>query len=77
MRADVTNAGDVEAMVHAAHDRFSGLDILVNNAGIGHVPQPSRDLAEDDFDRILAVNVKAIYLAAKQVVPRFKAQKRA
>ncbi|HEX2543167.1 MAG TPA: SDR family oxidoreductase [Caldimonas sp.] len=76
VRADVTNAADVEAMVHAAGDRFGRLDILVNNAGMGHVPQPLENLAEDDFDRILAVNVKAIYLAAKQVVPRFKAQKK-
>ncbi len=75
-RADVTSAGDVEAMVHTAFDRFGGLDILVNNAGMGHVPQPLESLGEDDFDRILAVNVKAIYLAAKEVVPRFKAQKR-
>ena len=40
VRADVTKAGDVEAMVHTALDRFGGLDILVNNAGMGHVPQP-------------------------------------
>ena len=76
VRADVTVAADVEAMVEAAQARFGGLDILVNNAGMGHVPQPLEDLSEDDFDRILAVNVKAIYLAAKVVVPRFKAQKR-
>ena len=76
VRADVTVAADVTAMVEAAHARFGGLDILVNNAGMGHVPQPLEDLAEDDFDRILAVNVKAIYLAAKVVVPRFKAQRR-
>ena len=76
VRADVTVAADVKAMVEAAHDRFGRLDILVNNAGMGHVPQPLEGLAEDDFDRILAVNVKAIYLAAKEVVPRFKAQKR-
>lgn len=76
VRADVTKASDVEAMVHAALDRFGGLDVLVNNAGMGHVPQPLENLAEDDFDRILAVNVKAIYLAARQVVPRFKAQKK-
>jgi 3-oxoacyl-[acyl-carrier protein] reductase len=74
--ADVTKAGDVEAMVHTAADRFGGLDILVNNAGMGHLPQPLEALPEDDFDRILALNVKAIYLAAKLVVPRFKAQKR-
>jgi 3-oxoacyl-[acyl-carrier protein] reductase len=76
VRADVTRAADVEAMVRTAIDRFDGLDILVNNAGMGHLPQPLESLDEADFDRILAVNVKAIYLAAKEVVPRFKAQKR-
>ncbi|MGZ5205571.1 MAG: SDR family oxidoreductase [Caldimonas sp.] len=76
LRADVTKAGDVKAMVEAAHERFGGLDILVNNAGMGHLPQPLETLDEDAFDRILALNVKAIYLAAKEVVPRFKAQKK-
>jgi 3-oxoacyl-[acyl-carrier protein] reductase len=76
VRADVTKTADVEAMVRSAIDRFGGLDILVNNAGMGHLPQPLESLDEADFDRILAVNVKAIYLAAKEVVPRFKAQKR-
>jgi len=76
VRADVTKAADVEAMVRVAIERFDGLDILVNNAGMGHLPQPLESLDEADFDRILAVNVKAIYLAAKEVVPRFKAQKR-
>ena len=76
VRADVTRADDVEAMVRTAIERFDGLDVLVNNAGMGHVPQPLESLDEADFDRILAVNVKAIYLAAKEVVPRFKAQKR-
>ncbi|MEO8925376.1 MAG: glucose 1-dehydrogenase [Caldimonas sp.] len=75
-RADVTVASDVKAMVAAAHERFGGLDILVNNAGMGHLPQPLEDLGEDEFDRILAVNVKAIYRTALEVVPRFKAQKR-
>ena len=76
VRADVTKAADVEAMVRTAIERFDGLDVLVNNAGMGHLPQPLEGLPEDDFDRILAVNVKAIYLAAKEVVPRFKAQKK-
>jgi 3-oxoacyl-[acyl-carrier protein] reductase len=76
VRADVTLRVDVQAMVARAVERFGGLDVLVNNAGMGHLPQPLEELAEDDFDRILAVNVKAIYLAAKEVVPRFKAQKK-
>jgi 3-oxoacyl-[acyl-carrier protein] reductase len=76
VRADVTKADDVKAMIAAAVERFGGVDILVNNAGMGHVPQPLEALGEDDFDRILAVNVKAIYLAAREIVPRFKAQKK-
>ena len=76
VRADVAKAADVTAMFNAAQALFGGLDILVNNAGVSHVPQPVEDVSEDDFDRIVAVNMKAIYLAAKEVVPRFKAQKR-
>ena len=76
LRTDVTVAADVKRMVDTAFERFGGLDILVNNAGIGHVPQPLEGLPEDEFDRVLAVNVKSIYLAAREVVPRFKAQKK-
>jgi 3-oxoacyl-[acyl-carrier protein] reductase len=63
-------------MVETAVERFGTLDILVNNAGIGHLPQPLDDLAEAEFDRIVAVNMKAIYLAAREAVPRMKAQRR-
>ena len=71
---DVARAADVHAMVQAAREHFGGLDLLVNNAGVAHRPQPMEGVEEDDFDRILAVNVKAIYLAARAVVPLFKAQ---
>jgi 3-oxoacyl-[acyl-carrier protein] reductase len=76
LRIDVANAADVTTMFDAAQDHFGGLDILVNNAGVSHLPQPMEEVGEDDFDRILAINVKAIYLAAKVAVPRFKQQKR-
>ena len=76
LRVDVANAADVKTMVDAAHELFGGLDILVNNAGVSHLPQPLENVGEDDFDRILAINVKAIYLAAKEVVPRFKVRKK-
>ena len=76
LRTDVTRAADVAAMIDAAFTRHGTLDILVNNAGIGHLPQPLEGLPEDEFDRILAVNVKAIYLAAKEAVPRFKQQRK-
>jgi 3-oxoacyl-[acyl-carrier protein] reductase len=74
VRVDVANAADVTTMLDAAQVHFGGLHILVNNAGVSHTPQPLEDVTEEDFDRILAINVKAIYLAAKAIVPRFKAQ---
>jgi 3-oxoacyl-[acyl-carrier protein] reductase len=76
LRVDVASAADVKTMIDAAHELFGGLDILVNNAGVSHLPQPLEGVSEDDFDRIVAVNMKAIYLAAAEVVPRFKAQQK-
>ena len=73
LRVDVSVAADVHAMVLAAEQHFGRLDILVNNAGVTHLPQPLEDVSEADFDRIVAVNMKAIYLAMREAVPRFKA----
>jgi 3-oxoacyl-[acyl-carrier protein] reductase len=74
-RADVSRAEDTRAMLDEAEKRFGGLDILVNNAGVSHLPMATESVTEADFDRIVAVNMKAIYLATKEVVPRFKARK--
>ena len=74
LRADVADAADVRAMLDAAESQFGGLDILVNNAGITHLPQPLEEVSESDFDRIVAVNMKAIFLAMREIVPRFKAK---
>ena len=74
VESDVTRRNDVEAMMAAAESAFGGLHILVNNAGISHRNQPLTEVDEATFDRIFAVNVKAIYLATLAVVPRFRAQ---
>ena len=73
LRVDVANAADVRSMMEAAELHFGRLDILVNNAGVTHLPQPLEDVTEANFDRIVAVNMKAIYLAMREAVPRFKA----
>lgn len=73
LRVDVTNATDVRLMMEAAELHFGRMDILVNNAGVTHLPSPLEEVSEADFDRVVAVNMKAIYLAMKEVVPRFKA----
>jgi 3-oxoacyl-[acyl-carrier protein] reductase len=67
--ADVSKRADVDAMIGEAVKAFGGVDIMVNNAGYTHKRQSLLDVSEADFDRILAVNVKAIYLAALACVP--------
>ena len=47
---------------------------MVNNAGVGHTPQPLDELSDEAFDRIAAVNMRAIYLMSKAFVPAMKAQ---
>jgi 3-oxoacyl-[acyl-carrier protein] reductase len=73
-KADVSSAADTKNMLDAAERFFGPLDILVNNAGIGHKPQPLQALDEHEFDRIVAVNMKSIYLAMREAVPRFAAR---
>jgi 3-oxoacyl-[acyl-carrier protein] reductase len=73
LRVDVSRAADVQAMVEAAEQHFGRIDILINNAGVTHLPTPLEDVSEEDFDRIFQVNMKAIYLAMRTVVPRMKA----
>jgi 3-oxoacyl-[acyl-carrier protein] reductase len=69
---DVANGASVAAMAKAAHDAWGRIDILVNNAGITHLPQPMEDVSEAEFDRVLAVNAKSVYLTAREIVPGMK-----
>lgn len=72
--ADVTARADVAAMVAAATGTYGGLHILVNNAGYSHVNKSMTEVSEDEFDRVFAVNVKALYLAAIAALPVLRAQ---
>ena len=74
--ADVADDASVAAMAKAALDAFGTLDILVNNAGITHLPMPMEDVPEPEFDRVLAVNAKSVYLTARHLVPAMKARGR-
>ena len=74
VHADVADRDDVRAMVRTAVDRYGRLDAMVNNAGVTHVNRPMLEVGEEEFDRIFAVNVKAIYLAAMETVPLMREQ---
>lgn len=69
---DVTRAADVEQMVAFAESSFSGVDILVNNAGITSRVGAIEDVEEDDFDRVVAVNIKGVFLGVKYGVPALR-----
>jgi len=72
---DVSKTDSIIAMVAQANDAWGQVDIMVNNAGVSHVPKPLEDVTEDEFDRVLNVNVRSIYLTAKALVPQMKARK--
>ena len=71
---DVANDNDVKEMIEFAVHKFGSLDILVNNAGIAQRNCPMTEVSEEIFDRIFAVNVKSIFLAACHAVPIMKKQ---
>jgi len=75
VRCDVSRRADVDAAVNATVDAFGAIDILVNNAGMSHVRRPMLEVEEVEFDRLMAVNVKSIFLFAHAVVPRMRKQK--
>ena len=74
-RIDVSKDGDWVALTAQAMADWGRIDILVNNAGISHRPMAMEDVTEEDFDRVLAVNAKSVYLSARHIVPLMKAAK--
>jgi 3-oxoacyl-[acyl-carrier protein] reductase len=67
---DVTDEGEVRAMIGAAVERFGRLDILVNTAGvIGPIETPAQDVSADDFRGVLDVNVVGTFLPCKFAIP--------
>ena len=73
VRADVSRDADVAALAEAATAFGGRIDIVVNNAGVGQLPKPLESVDEAEFDRLLQVNVKSVYLTARHVVPAMKA----
>jgi len=74
LHCDVSKRADVAAAVRDVVAREGRIDAYVNNAGITHRNQTMLDVSEDWFDRIFAVNVKALYLSMLELVPVFRRQ---
>lgn len=74
--ADVTRAADNQAIVERAVADWGRLDIFFANAGVPQWPADIENVEETVFDRIMAVNVKGVWLGAKYALPVMKRQKR-
>ena len=74
IQADVSQADEMEAAVRRTVEAFGRLDCAFNNAGIEGRPAPVAALEEDDFDRVIAVNLKGVWLAMKHEIAAMLAQ---
>ena len=71
MRLDVSSESDWQRAISATVDRFGRLDILVNNAGIA-MPGNLLETAVEDWDRLMDVNTKGVFLGMKTAIPEMR-----
>jgi NAD(P)-dependent dehydrogenase (short-subunit alcohol dehydrogenase family) len=72
--SDVSRKTDVQAMAAATVKQFGSIDILVNNAGIEAHPTLAKDIPEEQWDRVLGVNLKGVFLCCQAVIPQMMKQ---
>ena len=73
LKVDVSDEQDVINMVNTCKERFGSVDILVNNAGI-YPSEPVSQMTADDFERVLSVNLKSVFLTTKYAADIMKNQ---
>jgi NAD(P)-dependent dehydrogenase (short-subunit alcohol dehydrogenase family) len=66
---DVSDAGSVAALADAVRAEHGRLDILVNNAGVGPKPTPIVELSEEEWDRVMNINARGVFLVSRALVP--------
>ncbi|MFN7001596.1 MAG: SDR family NAD(P)-dependent oxidoreductase, partial [Elioraea tepidiphila] len=71
IQADLAQEMEIRRSVAAAVERFGGLDILVNNAGV-HVPGGIEELDLPSWDRVMALNLRAVFIATQAAIPHLK-----
>jgi 3-oxoacyl-[acyl-carrier protein] reductase len=74
VRADVSKAAEVARLVETVEKGLGSIDILVNNAGISR-PRPLSEITEQDWDDILTVNLKSMFLVTQAVLPGMRQRK--
>lgn len=74
IRCNVASEQDFRALVEATKQQLGGLHIVVNNAGTTHRNKPALEVTEEEFDRVLQVNLKSVFWSAHAAIPHFIAQ---
>ena len=74
LQTDVADASQVADAIQQTVDHFGGLDILVNNAGI-HIPGGTQEISIDDWDKVIGVNLRGVFVATKLAIPHLKQSK--
>tara|TARA_A100000164_G_scaffold121855_1_gene107798 strand:- start:1415 stop:2161 length:747 start_codon:yes stop_codon:yes gene_type:complete len=72
IKVDVSNNSQIQELKDECIKVFGSIDIIVNNAGITHLPNELESITEEDFDRVLKVNTKSVFLMSKTFVPLMK-----
>ena len=73
VHGDVSNPDDAVRLIDAAVDAYGCVDVLVNNAGV-HVDRTVADTTEEEWDQILGVNLKGVFLCSKAAIPQMRRQ---
>lgn len=74
IKGDVASEADWKAALDIAVKTFGRLDVVVNNAGVVYKACPSIETSEEDYDRVMRVNLKSIYWSSKVIIPYFLAE---
>ena len=74
IKTDVSDESQVAQLIQRTVEHFGGLDILVNNAGI-HIPGGSQDISIADWDRVVGINLRGVFMTTKLAIPHLKKSK--
>jgi len=69
---DVSREDQVKNVFIEVKERFGSIDILVNNAGISGANKPTHEITEEEWDRVMSINVKGVFFCTKHAVPHMR-----
>ena len=73
---DVSSEQEVKEVLRMVKSKFGSINVLVNNAGISGVDKPTHEVTSEEWDHLMAVNVKGVFFCTKHVLPQMMAAKR-